>query len=214
MILRAPSSPGSQVENRGSHGLWGEVGKRDSCVCMCVFLGAYKCGEVRGRAGATESQNVSCGAGKTQLVATLLRLFWGNHNAEAREGCEQQICWIDSALEGGTGSLEMTQFLLRTGRHMLSGCGGESAPSRFGPTAGESKDPTSRAVLGSGVHSPLLAPARAGITPTTDCVKVPSPQGQEVLTKSPRGPWALVTSLQDWLLPSCCLNSPFLGTWP
>lgn len=55
-------------------------------------------------------------------MATLLSLL-GKPQCEAREGCEQQICWTDRALEGRTGSLEMTQFSFRTVRHMLCDCG-------------------------------------------------------------------------------------------
>lgn len=80
------------------------------CVHVCVSGGLQVWGGER-RAGATESQNVlavELGRGSSWPLCCL---FWGNHNAEAREGCEQQICWTDRALEGRTGSLEMTQFL-------------------------------------------------------------------------------------------------------
>lgn len=118
-----------------SQGVGGEQGKRQLvgrggqcgngtlvCVHVCVSGGLQVWGGER-RAGATESQNVlvvELGRGSSWPLCCL---FWGNHNAEAREGCEQQICWTDRALEGRTGSLEMTQFSFRTVRHMLCDCG-------------------------------------------------------------------------------------------
>lgn len=176
------------------------VWKRDPGVraCMCFWrLTSVGGGKREGR-GDRVPQCPGCGAGKTQFLATLLSLL-GKPQCCGRGGAggEQQICWTDSALEGGTGSLEMTQFLLRAVMHTLcdwrriyafqiwSSSWGKHGPHQLGHSWIQCPQPT-------------LGPSRSRDNSidgrTRDCVEMPSPQGREVLTQSLWGPWALATS--------------------
>lgn len=91
MILGVPSSPGSQ--RVGKQGTACEerqaVQKRGWGVCTCVYSWGLEVWE-GGREGRVQNF-LSCGARKRQFLTILPSIFWGNQDAEARVGCEQQV---------------------------------------------------------------------------------------------------------------------------
>lgn len=82
--------------------------KRLVCVHVCSW-GLRSVGRKEGSQGRQSKISLAVQQGRA-IPASLPCLFWGNHDAEVREGHEQQVCWTDRAPEGVAGSLE-TQFL-------------------------------------------------------------------------------------------------------
>lgn len=180
MVSGAPSSAGSQGVNgeQGRDGLVSRDRQRGKgtlvCARVCSWgLRRWGVGKAIGRGWW----------GEESRTIQLPCLFWGNHDAGAREGREQ-LC--------PTEALETIQFLFRTSRMRCVAVGDSSGPPRClvpqlekarTPPAGPFLAPASAATLG---------PSRSrdqAISRTGDGKEVPRSQG--CCDPMSLGPWAL-----------------------
>lgn len=143
MALGVPASAGSQGAHgeQGSDGLVSRDRQRGKGTLVCVPGGLE--GEELGRqwAAGDGAWGGGCVGREESRIIQLPSLFWGSHDAGAREGREQ-LCWTEA--------LETAQFLFRTSRMCcVMTCW---AAQTFGATAGKARTPPA---------GPFSAPASA-----------------------------------------------------